>query len=137
VLPTISPNVSLHPQQQGNPLGDYIASLKRLEELDVERVLPAHEYSFTDLRKRLKELEQHHEVRLGEMIEAVGRSQRTAYEVAQKVKWVTGSFDSFSSWMQRAAMGETLAHLDYLVQEGQLHKFMQDGVQYYKKPGND
>jgi len=27
VLPTITPNVSLHPQQMGNPLGDYLASL--------------------------------------------------------------------------------------------------------------
>ena len=69
VLPTITPNISLHPQQQGNPLGDYIASLKRLEELDVEQVLPAHEYTFTDLRKRLREIEQHHEERLGEMID--------------------------------------------------------------------
>ena len=53
------------------------------------------------------------------------------------MKWVTGTFDSFSSWMQRAAIGETLSHLDYLVIEGQLAKFVQDGVQYYKKPGND
>ena len=28
VLPTITPNISLHAQQQGNPLGDYIASLE-------------------------------------------------------------------------------------------------------------
>ena len=64
VLPTITPNISLHPQQQGNPLGDYIASLKRLEDLDVDTVLPAHEYSFTDLRGRLREIEQHHDERL-------------------------------------------------------------------------
>jgi len=137
VLPTITPNVSLHPQQQGNPLGDYIASLERLEELDVEQVLPAHEYSFTDLKARLRSIELHHRDRLGEMMAAIGRSQRTAYEVAAKVQWATGSFDTFSSWMQRAALGETIAHLDYLVLEGQLAKFMQDGVQYYKRAGND
>ena len=137
VLPTITPNISLHPQQQGNPLGDYIASLKRLEELDVEQVLPAHEYSFVDLRKRLQEIEIHHAERLEEMIAVVGHSQQTAFEVARQVKWVTGTLDSFTPWMQRAALGETLAHLDYLVLEGRLGKFMQDGVQYYKKPGND
>jgi len=32
VLPTITPNVSLHPQQMGNPLGDYLASLRRSPE---------------------------------------------------------------------------------------------------------
>ena len=42
VLPTITPNVSLHPQQMGNPLGDYLASLRRLEPLEVdEAVKPA------------------------------------------------------------------------------------------------
>ena len=132
VLPTITPNISLHPQQQGNPLGDYIASLKRLEDLDVDTVLPAHEYVFNDLRGRLHEIEHHHEERLQEMIDGIGSKPTTAYEVARHVKWVTGSFDSFSFWMQRAAIGETLSHLDYLVLEGRLSKFMDNGVQYYR-----
>ncbi|HXK33251.1 MAG TPA: MBL fold metallo-hydrolase [Dehalococcoidia bacterium] len=137
VLPTITPNISLHPQQQGNPLGDYIASLRRLEEIDVADVLPAHEYAFKDLKARLREIEEHHTQRLDEMIQVIGRSPRTAYEVASKVKWVTGDFSSFSSWMQRAALGETIAHLDYLVLEEQLAKYMEDGIQYYKRAGND
>ena len=137
VLPTITPNISLHPQQQGNPLGDYIASLERLENLDVKTVLPAHEYTFTDLNARLRSIEVHHRERLDEMMGVIGRTPRTAWYVASKVKWATGSFDTFSSWMQRAALGETLSHLDYLVLEGELAKFMQDGVQHYKKAGND
>ena len=136
VLPTITPNISLHPQQQGNPLGDYIASLERLEDLDVKTVLPAHEYTFNDLRGRLKGIELHHRERLQEMLDVIGRSPRTAYYVASKVKWATGDFSTFSSWMQRAALGETLAHLDYLVLEGDLARFAQEGVQYYKLAGN-
>lgn len=137
VLPTITPNVSLHPQQQGNPLGDYIASLERLEDLDVKTVLPAHEYTFVDLRGRLKQIELHHRERLDEMLAVIGRAPRTAYYVASKVKWATGSFDTFSSWMQRAAIGETLSHLEYMVLEGELAKFSEDGVQHYKQAGND
>lgn len=137
VLPTITPNVSLHPQQQGNPLGDYIASLKRLEELDVETVLPAHEYTFQDLRGRLEEIERHHDERLGEMLDCFGQGPVTAYHVAAGVKWATGSFENFSPWMQRAALGETLSHLDYLVLEGRLVKFMEDGVQYYRLPDGE
>lgn len=133
VLPTITPNISLHPQQQGNPLGDYIASLKRLEDLDVTTVLPAHEYAFTDLRARLRSIEHHHEERLQEMMECVGDGPRTAFEVARRVKWVTGMLDSFSPWMQRAALGETLSHLDYLVIEGRLSKRLESGVQYYER----
>jgi glyoxylase-like metal-dependent hydrolase (beta-lactamase superfamily II) len=137
VLPTITPNISVHVQQQGNPLGDYIASLRRLDDLDVELVLPAHEYSFPDLRARLRSIEQHHVERLNEMIECVGVGARTAFDVAGRVKWVTGTLATFTPWMQRAALGETLSHLDYLVMEDRLAKFMDAGVQYYKKPGND
>ncbi len=137
VLPTISPNISLHPQQQGNPLGDYIASLERLKALDMKTVLPAHEYTFQDLHGRLRAIQLHHDERLEEMMAVIGRSPRTAYDVAAKVKWATGTFDTFSYWMQRAAIGETLSHLDYLVIEDRLAKFMQDGKQYYKKVGND
>lgn len=136
VLPTITPNVSLHPQQQGNPLGDYIASLERLEDLDVKTVLPAHEYTFNDLNGRLRGIELHHKERLQEMLDVIGRSPRTGYYVASKVKWATGDFSTFSSWMQRAALGETLAHVDYLVLEGELTKYNEDGVQYYKRAGN-
>ncbi|MEX2245814.1 MAG: MBL fold metallo-hydrolase [Dehalococcoidia bacterium] len=134
VLPTITPNVSFHPQQQGNPLGDYIASLERLEDLDVKTVLPAHEYTFHDLRGRLRSMEQHHKERLQEMLDAVGDSPRTAWEVAGKVRWATGALNTFSSWMQRAALGETLSHLEYLVIEGRLARYTEDGVQYYRKP---
>ncbi len=134
VLPTITPNVSLHPQQQGNPLGDYIASLERLEGIDVKTVLPAHEYTFTDLHGRLRGIELHHEERLAEMLAVIGDQPHTAYYVAKHVKWATGTLESFSPWMQRAALGETLSHLEYLVLEDRLQKFMEGGVQNYRKP---
>ena len=133
VLPTITPNVSLHPQQQGNPLGDYLASLRRLEPLDVEQVLPAHEHSFTDLRKRVGEIVEHHHDRLREMLAIVGDGRASAYDVASGVVWTTGTFDTFSPWMRRAAISETLAHLEYLVQEGRLHQVREDGVARYER----
>ena len=66
-------------------------------------------------------------------VNTFGDQPRTAYEVAKGVKWATGSFDTFSSWMQRAAIGETLSHVEYLVIEGRLEKFMENGVQFYRK----
>lgn len=133
VLPTITPNVSLHPQQTGNPLGDYIASLKRLESLEVEQVLPAHEYAFTDLHGRIREIVEHHQHRLGEMLTALNERPKTAYEVAGSVTWVTGRFEDFDPWMKRAAVSETLAHLEYLVVEDQADSYIKDGVVYYQR----
>ena len=54
VLPRITPNIPFHPQAGANPLGDYLASLDKLEPYDVDEVLPAHEYRFDDLTPNWK-----------------------------------------------------------------------------------
>ncbi len=133
VLPTITPNVSIHPQQAGNPLGDYLASLERLLPLEVDDVLPAHEYPFKDLQGRLREIVQHHHDRLDEMIGIIGDGRASAYDVASGIVWTTGTYQSFTPWMRRAAVSETLAHLEYAVYEGRLHQTRDDGVIWYEK----
>ncbi|MCH8161592.1 MAG: MBL fold metallo-hydrolase [Chloroflexi bacterium] len=133
VLPTVTPNVSLHPQQQGNPLGDYLASLERLMPLEVEEVLPAHEYSFPDLQGRLREIVDHHDTRLDEMLAIVGDDGATAYDVASGIIWTTGTFQSFSHWTRRAAISETLAHLEYMVYQGRLHQTKENGINRYER----
>jgi glyoxylase-like metal-dependent hydrolase (beta-lactamase superfamily II) len=133
VLPTITPNVSLHPQQTGNPLGDYLASLQRLYPLDVDDVLPAHEHEFKDLHGRLESIALHHDQRLEEMLGIIGDEQRTAYDVASAVVWTIGTFQSFSPWMRRAAISETLAHLEYAVYEGRLRVHRANGIQRYER----
>ncbi len=60
VLPNITPNIGLHPQSAPNPIHDYLESLKTVKELDVEQVLPGHEYLFTDLKSRVEQLARHH-----------------------------------------------------------------------------
>lgn len=131
VLPTITPNVSIHTQTQGSPLGDYMRSLKKLIDLDVEWVLPAHEFEIRDLKKRLVEIEDHHQYRLDEMATCVDSGGSTAWEVAGRVKWATGALADFEPFMQRAAVGETLAHLEYLFEVGRLAKIMRGRTLYW------
>lgn len=131
VLPTITPNVSIHAQTHGSPLGDYMRSLELLEDLDVEIVLPAHEFEIHDLKKRLREIEDHHKVRLDEMVNCVDRGGSTAWEVAGRVKWATGSLADFEPHMQRAAVGETIAHMEYLFETGRVSKLMRAGKLYW------
>jgi glyoxylase-like metal-dependent hydrolase (beta-lactamase superfamily II) len=133
VLPTITPNVGLHPQQMGNPLGDYLASLQRLEPLEVDDVLPAHEHSFKGLQARLREITQHHHERLNEMLAIIGDERKTGYQVASTVVWTIGTFDTFSPWLRRAAISETLAHLEYAVYEGRLRVMREGGVTLYER----
>jgi glyoxylase-like metal-dependent hydrolase (beta-lactamase superfamily II) len=136
VLPRISPNVSLWPYSDQDPLGDYIRSLRRLRGLSVKQVLPAHKYSFEDLTARLDELEEHHVIRSNEIIDAVRDGADNAYEMARRLTWSIGRFDDFPSGTRRAALGETFAHLRYLVIEGRLEAHETDGkVRYSIKSG--
>src|SRR6185437_13134090 len=63
LLPKISPNIGLHPQSGADPLDDYIESLTRVEQLEVDLVLPAHGDPFTDHRGRIATIKAHHDDR--------------------------------------------------------------------------
>jgi glyoxylase-like metal-dependent hydrolase (beta-lactamase superfamily II) len=125
ILPTITPNVSLSPIYEGDPLGDYLRSLKNLKKLDPKKILPSHEYVFEHLGKRIEEIEKHHEERLAEVMKALGEDmdESSGYEVAEKLIWSIGSFDKLSPWQKRAAITETLAHLEYLKRNGKVLEF--------------
>lgn len=119
VLPRITPNISLTPNYDGDPLGEYLESIQSLKDIKTNKVLPSHEYVFDSLTTRLNEIEKHHQERLADTMAAMGESQRSdgrmsAYEIALRLHWQPGSLDSLSAWQKRAAIMETLAHLEYL-----------------------
>jgi glyoxylase-like metal-dependent hydrolase (beta-lactamase superfamily II) len=126
VLPRITPNIAFHSQQDGNPLGNYLASLDRLRTLANDEVLPAHEYRFADLAGRIGELEHHHAERLG-AIEAVlaKRPGISSWDLTLDLPW-SRPFDDIPNFMQRTANGETLAHLVLLEARGKVRR--EDGV---------
>ena len=111
VLPRISPAVTVHPQQRPSPLADFMDSLNKVARLDVDEVLPAHEYRFKGLTDRVDGLLQHHETRLGEVIDAVLAAPGvTAWQIAQQLTWAR-PWDTLPPFLKRSASGETLAHL--------------------------
>jgi glyoxylase-like metal-dependent hydrolase (beta-lactamase superfamily II) len=134
VLPKITPNVSLHPQQRENPLKDYLESLDKVAQLKIDRVLPAHEWDIEWFKKRIDEMKDHHNERLEEMFESVPSEDAvTATDVAQRIRWATGSYDSFPPFMKRAAIGEALSHLVYLASLGRLQQFEDGGIVRFQR----
>lgn len=118
VLPRISPNISVHVQQPDNPLAQFLASLAKVRDERVQEVLPAHEFRFTELAVRVDQLIDHHEMRLGEIVDALrGSPGRTCWELARRLTW-SRSWSSFPDYLRRAAVGETLAHLVLLESQG-------------------
>jgi len=111
VLPRITPNIGVHTQQIPNPLGDFLESLLKVQNLPVEEVLPAHEYRFANLRGRLDEIIIHHADRLAAIESLLGeRPGMTAWEMAVSLTW-SRPWNEIPEFMQRAAVGETLAHV--------------------------
>jgi len=111
VLPRITPNIGVHTQQFPNPLGDYLESLLKVHDMAADEVLPAHEYRFSGLRARIDEIIVHHAERLAEIERLIkDHPGSTAWEIAVHLRW-SRPWDQIPEFMQRAAVGETLAHI--------------------------
>jgi glyoxylase-like metal-dependent hydrolase (beta-lactamase superfamily II) len=121
VLPTISPNISRHPQAGPDPLADYLASLERLRPFGDALVLPGHQWRFRGLAGRLDELAAHHERRLDEAQAAVADGAATIWEVATRLGW-SRPWTEITGIMRRAALGETAAHLAHLERRARLER---------------
>jgi len=131
ILPRITSHVSLHPHEGGDPLRDYLDSLERLRGLQVNAVLPAHEHIFQDLEGRISELELHHFIRCDEVKAALGEGEKTVFQVAAAVSWDSQPWPRMRFWTKRMAAAETLAHLVYLRNRGEVGEEQRKGVLYY------
>jgi glyoxylase-like metal-dependent hydrolase (beta-lactamase superfamily II) len=133
ILPIISPNVSYHVQSGDNPLGDYISALLKLKNLSVAKVLPGHEHIFTDLQKRIQEILDHHSRRKAEMQQAIAKQPRNAYEISSQITWdIPGlAWERFQPLDKRAAVMETIAHLECMRWEGRVTKISKDDLVLY------
>jgi glyoxylase-like metal-dependent hydrolase (beta-lactamase superfamily II) len=129
VLPWITPNISVDPYQRPNPLQDFLDSLRKIQRLKVNRMLPAHEWDASEFQQAVTRLLGHHEARLQEVLGVLrSNGAKTTLEVAKGIRWTTGSYATFSPWMQRAALGEALAHLVFLVHQGRAIRQEDDGL---------
>ncbi|MBF6557266.1 MAG: MBL fold metallo-hydrolase [Acidimicrobiales bacterium] len=131
VLPRITPNISVHAQQPSNPLGDYLESLLKLQNLGAEEVLPAHEYRFSDLQNRLEEIIAHHADRLDEIEQVIAKHPgSTAWDITLELRW-SRPWDEIQPFMQRSANGETLAHCVVLELHQRIRREGKEPARFY------
>lgn len=129
VLPAISSNVSLSAAEPlANPLGEWLASIDRLLQLDNGLlVCPAHGRPFRGLHARLIALRDDHLQRLDALAAALKDEPRRAV-------------DCFPLLFKRPigdehrglATGEMLAHLRWLEVAGQVHRETRDSVWWWQ-----
>ena len=129
VLPRITSTIAVYViEPEANPLRDWLDSIERLRVIpDSVLVLPAHERPFFNLHLRLDQLRDHHRAHLQQLLEAC-EEPRTALEMmAVLFKKLSGRFDELM------AVGETLAHANYLMAEGALVREEQGGLHRYRR----
>lgn len=125
VLPRITTNVSVwYTEPDGDPLRQFINSFDRFRPLPEDvLVLPSHDRPFRGLHDRLDGLVEHHDERL-DAAAAHCKTPRTGMDLLPVL------FKRKLDDHQIAfAMGEALAHLNYLVTAGRLRKFRNDSGQ--------
>ena len=133
VLPTITPHVSQF-LENTDPLADYLKSLEKVEGFDVEIVLPAHETTFTSLRERVRQLRNHHEQRLKEIVNVLRAGGSNPYMLASKVHWNVNykSWEDFPPFQKYLALGEAISHLTFLEKKGVVKKIEVNGEFFYE-----
>ena len=127
ILIDITPNISSWSSEE-NPLGEYLKSLDKVYDLDVELVLPGHRGIFRNHRERIQELKQHHHQRANEVLSILEEGSKNAFQVASQMSWDMDyeSWELFPSSQKWFATGEAVAHLRYLEGKGKVRREMQE-----------
>jgi glyoxylase-like metal-dependent hydrolase (beta-lactamase superfamily II) len=113
ILGRITPAVGLYPRARPDPLGDYLESLRRIEELAPRIALPGHGEPIEDAAARAREIAAHHAERLDRAEAALGSAPLNAYDVSLRL-----FAGELSPTQRRFALAESLAHLERLVFAG-------------------
>ncbi len=129
ILIDISPNIQCWSDGR-NPLKEYLESLDKVYDLEVDLVLPGHRRIFCDHRRRIRELRTHHQDRLEEVMAVLEHACLNAYETAAKMTWdiKAESWESFPIAQQWFATGEALSHLRCLEEEKLIRRHTENGI---------
>lgn len=127
ILNDITPNIQLW-SDRWNPLKEYLTSLDKVFEFDIELLLPGHREIFGNCKERIVELKEHHRKRIDEILSILRDSSKNAFQVASEMSWdiadVYDSFDLFPATQKWFATGEAIAHLKYIEEKGTIRRKM-------------
>ncbi|MBR6000534.1 MAG: MBL fold metallo-hydrolase [Oxalobacter sp.] len=130
LLPSISTNVPVSTcYPNGNPLKDFLDSIRKFRYLPPDTlVLPSHGRPFIGIQQRVDFLEKHHQTRC-DLVLSLCEQPQTACSI------MTPLFDREINDAHQCqfAMGEAIAHLNYLEQQSLIAPFEKDSVCYFQR----
>jgi glyoxylase-like metal-dependent hydrolase (beta-lactamase superfamily II) len=121
ILENITPNVAWHPDR--DMLAEFLESLERLAEMDVDLILPSHGKPFRGHRAWIEQTIGHHRERCEEILGLVEQSARTAHGLVGEL-WRR----PLSPINHHFAVFEVLAHLEYMQRQGRVRSREENGA---------
>lgn len=134
ILFDISPNIIPWPSSGEDTLSNYLSSLYKVLEYDVDLALPGHRET-GNLEERITDLIKHHKARLAECENIIHDfPYSNALDITKRLTWnvsTKGGIAELPLSVRRYAFGECLAHLDYLILKNRIKKRMDEGAYRY------
>jgi glyoxylase-like metal-dependent hydrolase (beta-lactamase superfamily II) len=126
LLPRISTNISVMASTpDADPLGLFLASIDALRALPADTlVLPSHGRPFRGLHARVDQLHAHHAERCAALLDACRGTAKSAAELIP----VLFNREIPDAHQTMFAMGEAIAHLNYLQHAGKMQRIEENGL---------
>lgn len=106
---------------------EYFTSLRRLENMPLRQIFPGHGDPFTNWRETIARLYAFHSRKLTKLQAHLTDTPKTAFTLQQEISPGQRGFIVFF------AVGDTIAHLDKLVGQGEAAVTEQAGVLYFRR----
>ncbi|UUX35009.1 MBL fold metallo-hydrolase [Fundicoccus culcitae] len=135
VLDPISPNITYWGDQYPNILGTYIETLRDLRKLNLARMFATHRKIIDNPNERIDEIIHHHLLRLQEILQSMEvDAWYTVEDISSQISWriKIDSWQNFPPAQRVFALGETMAHLDYLRHSKHVEMKMEDNVYRFR-----
>lgn len=137
LLPHVCPNPLLEPMlepegespsRRRHSLKQYLATLDKLESLNLKCVYPGHGPVITSPAEAIAYMRNHHARRLDQVIEALDENGSTAYRAS------TVLYPRAEGYSRLLAVSEAMAHLDVLVEQSRVtHEIRENEVEWFSR----
>ncbi|MBZ5592831.1 MAG: MBL fold metallo-hydrolase [Acidobacteriia bacterium] len=125
MLEDISPNIGWH--EDRDPLGEFLASLDALSQIEIDLILPSHGAPFSGHREWIRKTMEHHADRCARILNLLQGTPKCAAELANQL-WER----PFTPFHYRFAVFEVLAHLEYMERLGKVVRVDGTDIQQWR-----
>jgi len=112
-----------------DPLGDFLASLRKVSRLPTTRALPAHRAPFDDVAARAAEIAEHHAHRLEQIEGQLAAGPKTLWSITEGMEWNKG-WERLDTFARHLALGEAGSHLRHLALTGRVRLASTEPIEF-------